>query len=456
MWLAGCGLVAVASAGLSQAEGPWLLGFGAIAAAQAVLLAGRRANVPASACWAAGLACLAAAALAYGNDERLGYLGFALLGLVVVDRLTVLLTGVSAFLLADGTTRMRSPADPIARDFARARREQSPLTVACISPAPARGSLRRIAGVARALVPYLRVTDSLVRVVADGLVVVLPGADERVARAVLERLPAKQRAGLLMGIATFPQDGHSYALLKEVAQSRRRPWRAGPGPGGGNGRPRREAPSVPADGQPALLVETRPPSLGGRRVADLLVLAIVAPIVCPLVALLAVAVKLDSPGPAFVRIRRLGRHGRPFGLLKLRSMHRDADRMKEELRHLNTMAWPDFKIADDPRVTRLGRPLRKYSLDELPQLYNVLRGDMTLVGPRPCSVKLADYDLWQSERLDVFPGLVGIWQAEGRGSTDFGDRCRLDIRQLRSRSVRVNVRLFVATALSVFGARGAY
>ena len=134
-----------------------------------------------------------------------------------------------------------------------------------------------------------------------------------------------------------------------------------------------------------------------------------------------------------MRITRLGRDGRPFGLLKLRSMSRDAERMKEALRHLNTMAWPDFKIADDPRVTRLGRVLRKYSLDELPQLYNVLRGEMTLVGPRPCSVKLADYDLWQSERLDVTPGLVGRWQAEGRGSMDFAERCRLDIHQARSK-----------------------
>jgi lipopolysaccharide/colanic/teichoic acid biosynthesis glycosyltransferase len=189
---------------------------------------------------------------------------------------------------------------------------------------------------------------------------------------------------------------------------------------------------------------------------DLLVLALAAPVVVPLVAVLAIGVKLDSPGPAFVRIKRLGRDGRPFGLLKLRSMNRDAERMKEALKHLNTLPWPDFKIADDPRVTRVGRVLRKYSLDELPQLYNVLRGEMTLVGPRPCSIKLADYDLWQSERLDVTPGLVGRWQADGRGSMDFADRCRLDIRQARSRSVLLNLQLILATIRSVFVSRGAY
>jgi lipopolysaccharide/colanic/teichoic acid biosynthesis glycosyltransferase len=120
------------------------------------------------------------------------------------------------------------------------------------------------------------------------------------------------------------------------------------------------------------------------------------------------------------------------------------------------MAWPDFKIADDPRVTRLGRVLRKSSLDELPQLYNVLRGQMTLIGPRPCSVALADYRLWQSERLEVTPGIVGRWQAEGRGAMDFADRCRLDIRQVRTHSLRLELLLVLATIRSVFASKGAY
>ncbi len=205
-----------------------------------------------------------------------------------------------------------------------------------------------------------------------------------------------------------------------------------------------------------VLFEARPLVPQPRRVVDLLLLALSAPLVVPLVTLLAIAVKLDSPGPAFVRISRVGRDGKPFGLLKLRSMDRDAERMKEELKHLNSMVWPDFKIADDPRVTRLGRLLRRSSLDELPQLHNVLRGEMTLVGPRPCSVALADYIPWQTGRLDVTPGLVGRWQAEGRGSADFVARCRLDIRQARSRSLRISVQLFVTTLRSVFRSRGAY
>jgi lipopolysaccharide/colanic/teichoic acid biosynthesis glycosyltransferase len=206
----------------------------------------------------------------------------------------------------------------------------------------------------------------------------------------------------------------------------------------------------------AVLVESRPVIGHLRRVVDLVVLALTAPIVVPLVVLLAIVVKLDSPGPALVRIRRLGRDGRPFELLKLRSMERDADRMKEALRHLNTLPWPDFKIVEDPRVTRAGRWLRKYSLDELPQLYNLLRGDMTLVGPRPCSVRLSDYELWQTARLDVTPGLLGRWQAEGRGNLDFAGRCRLDIRQTHSRSLRMNLQLIAATLWSVLASKGAF
>ena len=445
MWLAGCALVAA----LSTADGPWLLGFGAIIAAQCALWAGRTTRLPAAAGWIAAVVPVAVAALAYGGTDRFVYIGLSALLLVLGDRFAAHWAGLSAFLLPGG------PPDPIARDFARVRRERSPLTVASISTERPRGASQRLARAARALAPYLRLTDAVVRVAADGVVVILPGADDRSAMAVLQRLPELERGDLLLGTASFPEDGQTYGLLKEVARSRREPWRRGGGPSangdaGSAGRP------ATANDRAAVLVEAHTLSARIRRAGDLAVLALMAPIVIPVVALLAIAVKLDSPGPAFVRINRLGRDGRPFGLLKLRSMSRNAERMKETLRHLNTMAWPDFKIAEDPRVTRLGRVLRKYSLDELPQLYNVLRGEMTLVGPRPCSVKLADYDLWQSERLDVTPGLVGRWQAEGRGSMDFAERCRLDIHQARSRSIWLNIQLLVATIRSVFISKGAY
>lgn len=476
MWLAGCSLVALASAALSMADGPWLLGLAGIIGGQAAVLAGRAARLPSRATWPAALACVAVAALGYGGADLVIYLGLMAALLLVVDRFAALSVGLSAFFLRDGvagTRTLRSatlaPPDPIARDFARVRRDESHLAVASISVGGNRGSSRRLAQIARELVPCLRVTDTVVRLVSSRVVVVMPGADNHVAMAVLGRAPIGERTDVLLGIATFPEDGPTFASLKDIARSRERPWPARREPRAGvpsdrfvrdgakleptgSGTDRAEA----EDDRPAVFFETRPLAVHLRRVADLLLLALTAPVVIPLLALLALVVKVDSPGPAFVRITRLGRDGRSFGLLKLRSMTRDADRMKEALKHLNSLSWPDFKIAEDPRVTRVGHLLRKYSLDELPQLYNVLRGEMTLVGPRPCSVKLADYELWQSERLDVTPGLIGRWQAEGRGSVDFAARCRLDIRQARSRSIRVNLQLVVATVRSVLVSKGAY
>ena len=187
-----------------------------------------------------------------------------------------------------------------------------------------------------------------------------------------------------------------------------------------------------------------------RRCIDLLVLALAAPIAIPLIAVLALAVKLDSGGAAFWGHERVGRDGRRFRLLKLRTMTTDADQLKLDLDHLNVLAWPDFKIRNDPRVTRLGRWLRRTSLDELPQLWNLLRGQLTLVGPRACSVPVDRYELWQTERLDVTPGLFGLWQADGRGRVDFRERCRMDIDQLHSpgpiRETRLAVKTIVAAA----------
>ncbi len=190
-----------------------------------------------------------------------------------------------------------------------------------------------------------------------------------------------------------------------------------------------------------------------RRASDLLVLALVAPVIVPLVLGLALAVKLDSPGPAFWPHTRVGRGGRRFRLFKLRTMVEGAEERKLELRHLNLVTWPDFKVANDPRVTRVGKWLRRTSLDELPQLWNLLRGEMTLVGPRACSIDVSKYELWQAERLEVTPGIVGRWQAEGRDRVHFADRCRMDIRQIRTRSLVSDVDVAVKTVRSVLTKR---
>ncbi len=468
MWLGGCSLVAVATVALSGGDRPWL-GLAAVMAAQAAVLAGRAARLPSWATWPVAIGCGAIGTVGLGGLELALYVAVTAVLLLVVDRFAELSVGLSTFCLPDGGAGTRTPGtttltDPVAREFAHARRQGLTLSVVSISVPHVRGTSRRLARIARALVPGLRRTDVIVRVATERLVLVLPGADEGVATGVLERVLPGNDIEVRVGLATFPEDGPTWASLRDVAQARERPWPAVRRPGAGvrpdpflSQRPglgRASRGSGTGD-RPPVLYETRSLKVHLRRAVDLLVLALVSPVFVPLITLLALIVKLDSPGPALVRIGRLGRDGRPFEIVKLRSMTSDAESQKEAIRHLNSLPWPDFKIADDPRVTRTGRWLRKYSLDELPQLYNVLRGEMTLVGPRPCSVSLADYELWQGERLDVTPGIAGRWQAEGRGSANFAARCRLDISQTQAGSIRVSFLMVVATVRSVLRSRGA-
>lgn len=192
-----------------------------------------------------------------------------------------------------------------------------------------------------------------------------------------------------------------------------------------------------------------------KRTLDLLVVGIMLPVLLPLVALVGLLIRLDSPGaPVTFTQLRTGKGGRRFSMFKFRSMVPNAEELKAELAHLNELQWPDFKITNDPRVTRVGRILRKTSLDELPQLWNVVRGDMSLVGPRPTSFSAQTYSLWQTERLDVVPGLTGVWQIVGRGETEFTDRLRLDIAYIERRCLWLDIQILARTVTAVFTARG--
>ena len=177
----------------------------------------------------------------------------------------------------------------------------------------------------------------------------------------------------------------------------------------------------------------------------------------PVLAMCGVAIKLESPGPMFFTQERNGKGGRRFKVLKLRTMVKDAASMKEELRHLSTRSYPDFKIptAKDPRITKVGRFLRKTSLDELPQLFNVIKGDMSLVGPRPTSTSSSTYDLWQTAILEAKPGITGLAQISGRSNLDFDERVRLDIAYARNPSLRLYLRILLRTPLCILKRDGA-
>jgi len=192
-----------------------------------------------------------------------------------------------------------------------------------------------------------------------------------------------------------------------------------------------------------------------KRLIDLGVCLALLPVALPILAVCALAIKLDSRGPVFFNQMRTGKGGRRFKMFKLRTMFENAEELKAKYLHLNELSYPDFKIRNDPRITRAGRILRKTSLDELPQVFNVLRGDMSLVGPRPTSFSAETYSLWHTARLKVQPGITGLWQVSGRNELDFDERLRLDIAYDRNRSLWLDTRILIRTIGAVFSARGA-
>ena len=195
-----------------------------------------------------------------------------------------------------------------------------------------------------------------------------------------------------------------------------------------------------------------------RRVLDLLTATLLLLLCTPILLVAAILIKLNSPGPVFYCQWRTGYAGRRFRMYKLRTMVQNADRMKEKLRALSHHApnSPDFKVRNDPRITRVGRVLRKLSLDELPNFINVIRGEMSLVGPRPTSFDIDVYDDRHLARLAVPQGITGLWQISGRSEIDFDDRVKLDCRYIRDQSFLLDLWILLLTPLRVLGARGAY
>ena len=215
-------------------------------------------------------------------------------------------------------------------------------------------------------------------------------------------------------------------------------------------------------GQGVPLFELRPPVFAGldwvvKRTFDLIVSVTIVLVALPVWALIALAVKLDSPGPVFYRDRRVGLGEGEFGMFKFRSMYTDAAERQAALETSNEASGPLFKIKDDPRVTKVGRFLRRYSIDELPQVLNVLRGEMSLVGPRP--LPLRDYvqlEDWHRKRYLVLPGMTGLWQVSGRIDLSFDDLVRLDFYYLENWSIWLDITILAKTLPAVLARRGAY
>ena len=177
----------------------------------------------------------------------------------------------------------------------------------------------------------------------------------------------------------------------------------------------------------------------------------------PLLVATAIWIKRDSAGPVIFKQVRVGRDGELFECWKFRSMYADAEERRAELEHLNEGPGLLFKLADDPRVTKVGKVLRRYSIDELPQLWNVLRGEMSLVGPRPAlPSEVEQYDDWVRNRLKVKPGMSGLWQVSGRTETSFSDYIRYDLFYIQNWSLSLDLWILWRTFRAVFTAEGAH
>lgn len=188
-----------------------------------------------------------------------------------------------------------------------------------------------------------------------------------------------------------------------------------------------------------------------KRLMDLSILLLASPVWFPILGLIVIIIYITSPGaPIIYSNKRSGVGGKMFLFYKFRTMVPNAEALKEKYAYLNELEWPDFKITNDPRVTPIGKILRKTSLDELPQILNVIKGDMSLVGPRPTDFGPEDYRLWQTERLDVLPGVTGLWQITARGSVSMDDRTRMDIAYIERAGLLLDIVILLKTIREVF------
>ncbi|MBE6062879.1 MAG: sugar transferase [Clostridium butyricum] len=193
-----------------------------------------------------------------------------------------------------------------------------------------------------------------------------------------------------------------------------------------------------------------------KRLFDIIFSLIALIFLCPILLLVAIIIKAESPGPVIFKQERIGANGKPFKMYKFRSMIADAEKFKDDLMKENQRNGPMFKIKNDPRVTKVGYFIRRTSIDELPQLVNVLKGEMSIVGPRPSLPKeVAQFEPWMLTRLNVKPGLTCYWQVQGRDNIEFEDWMKLDIEYIKDRCFWVDLKLVFKTFFVLLGDKNA-
>jgi exopolysaccharide biosynthesis polyprenyl glycosylphosphotransferase len=194
-----------------------------------------------------------------------------------------------------------------------------------------------------------------------------------------------------------------------------------------------------------------------KRAFDLAVSLAAVILLVPIIPLVAIMIKLDTAGPVLFRQERVGKNGRIFKFYKFRSMYAGAEQRKKEIEALNEQDGPVFKARSDPRVTNVGKFLRRSSLDEIPQIFNVVKGDMSVVGPRPpLPSEVEHYQPWHRRRLEVTPGITCLWQISGRSHLSFNEWMRLDMEYLKQRSIKTDLLILLKTIPAVIARKGAY
>jgi lipopolysaccharide/colanic/teichoic acid biosynthesis glycosyltransferase len=397
---------------------------------------------------AVGLVILAIAeSAAIAGAKGVAILTAAVVGLGVAVWATPSPFGSTSQVVASPGSRF---VDHLAREFERSRRNSRTFVVARLRF----GSVEASRTSARSIGTMLRQSD-VMGLTADGVYLLLPETDRECGQLAVKRLTTDV-ADHDVALAEYPTDGITVGRLLEVLHQ---DGLAGSGRARDRGDATLEAfrklPEESAYGRDPAVLRAEVRQLRVKRLVDLVVLALVAPIAVPVGLLLALAVRVDSPGKVLFVQERTGMHGHRFKMFKFRSMVHNAAELKESLQHLNILEPPDFKIVDDPRITRMGKFMRATSLDELPQLINVLRGDMTLVGPRPTSFAAETYENWHTQRLEVPPGITGLWQVSARHESGFDERLRLDVGYMSSMSLWNDARIVGRTFTSVLKAKGA-